>query len=375
MASIRPIRTEEDYAAALARFSDIFQAPSGTPDGDERDIWADLIERYEDEHHPNPPVSAVAAIEFMMDQRGMTRRDLIPFIGSASKASEVLSGKRDITMAMARALHKHLGIPADVLLQDPHASLDNELDLEWERFPLKSISEWLGLKDTRNLKDRAEEIVSALMERAGGPQVATTALFRKNDLTRVNAKANPYALTAWCWQVMAQANESPPSAEYRADTVTPDFLREVARMSRFGDGPQLAREILAELGVALQIVPHLPRTYLDGAAMWVDGDRPVIGLTIRYDRIDNFWFTLLHELAHLGRHLDGDESTVFYDDLSLRGPRTEAPAIEDVEIEADTWAEDALVPPSDDWESSLFYEVLSPIEVMELAQKYEVTRR
>ena len=370
---LKPIRNDSDLNEALARIEKIFDAEEGTPEDNELAILLDLVERYEDIHYPIDAPTPIAAIEFMMDQRGLTRRDLIPFIGSASKVSEVLSGKRDITMAMARALHKHLGIPADVLLQDPSVSFDEDaLKLDWKRFPLKPISEWLGLENARHLKDRAEEIVRALMDRAGGPQVARTALFRKNGLTRINAKTDDYALGAWCWLVMAQANEGPPSTEYHAGTVNPEFLREVAKVSRFGDGPRLARDVLAEVGVALQIVPHLPRTYLDGAAMWVDGSRPVIGLTLRYDRIDNFWFTLLHELAHLGRHLDGDESTVFYDDLSLRGPRRETTAVEDVETEADTWAEDALVPPSDDWEMSLFHEVLSPMEVMELAQKYEV---
>ena len=370
---LRPIRNDNDLDEALARIEEIFDAEEGTPEDNELAILLDLVERYEDIHHPIPAPTPIAAIEFMMDQRGLTRRDLIPFIGSASKVSEVLSGKRDITMAMARALHKHLGIPAEVLLQGPSVSFDNEeLDLDWKRFPLKAIAEWAGMKDTRNLKDRAEEIVRASMNRAGGQQAAATALFRKNDLTRVNAKADRYALTAWCWQVMAQANEALPSAEYRADTVTPEFLREVAKVSRFGDGPRLARDVLAGLGVALQIVPHLPRTYLDGAAMWVDGDRPVIGLTLRYDRIDNFWFTLLHELAHLGRHLDGDESTVFYDDLSLRGPKTKIAAVEDVETEADKWAEDALWPSNDDWESSLRFDNLAPMEIIELGQKYEV---
>ena len=370
---LKPIRNDSDLNEALARIEKIFDAEEGTPEDNELAILLDLVERYEDIHYPIDAPTPIAAIEFMMDQRGLTRRDLIPFIGSASKVSEVLSGKRDITMAMARALHKHLGIPAEVLLQDPSVSFDNEqLDLDWKRFPLKAIAEWVGMRKTRNLRDRAEEIVRALMDRAGGPQVARTALFRKNGLTRINAKTDDYALGAWCWLVMAQANEGPPSTEYHAGTVNPEFLREVAKVSRFGDGPRLARDVLAEVGVALQIVPHLPRTYLDGAAMWVDGSRPVIGLTLRYDRIDNFWFTLLHELVHLGRHLDGDESTVFYDDLSLRGPRRETTAVEDVETEADTWAEDALVPPSDDWEMSLFHEVLSPMEVMELAQKYEV---
>ena len=374
MAGVRPIRTEEDYQAALARLSDIFQAPIGTPEGDERDVLADLIEHYEDVHYPIGLPTAIGAIEFVMDQRSMTRRDLIPLIGTASKVSEVLSRKRDITMAMARALHKHLGIPADVLLQDPSVSFDkNELDLDWKRFPLKAMAEWAGMKKTGNLKDRAEEIVRGLMERSGAPQVATTALFRKNDLTRVNAKADPYALTAWCWQAMAQANESPPQAEFREFEDWNGVLREVARMSRFSEGPRLARDVLAEVGIALQIVEHLPRTYLDGAAMRLVDGRPVIGLTLRYDRIDNFWFTLLHELAHVAYHLDGDDGAdIFIDDLSLRGPRTETQPAEDVEIAADKWAEDALWPPSDDWESSLMFDNLTPMEVIELAQKYEV---
>ena len=371
---IRPIRTDEDLDAALKRIDEIFHAEEGSPEDDELDILLTLVERYEDEHYPIGPPTAIGAIEFALDQRGMTRRDLIPLIGSASKVSEVLSGKRDITMAMARALHKHLHIPADVLLQDPSVSFDNdELNLDWGRFPLKAIAEWAGMPSARNLKDHAEEIVRGLMDRAGGPQVATTVLFRKNDLTRVNAKADRYALTAWCWQVMAQANESPPPAEYTSGSVTPDFLREIASLSRFGDGPRLAQQTLAENGIALQVLSHLPKTHLDGASMRLADGRPVIGLTLRYDRIDNFWFTLLHELAHVAYHLDGDGGTdIFVDDLSLRGPRAETQLAGDVETAADKWAEDALWPPSDDWESSLMFDTLTPMEVIELAQKYEV---
>ena len=374
MVSVRPIRTEEDYQAALARLSDVFQAPIGTPEGDERDVLADLIEHYEDEHYPIGLPTAIGAIEFVMDQRDMTRRDLIPFIGSASKVSEVLSGKRDITMAMARALHKHLGIPADVLLQDPSVSFDeNEPELDWKRFPLKAIAGWAGLENARNLKDQAEEIVSGLMDRSGAPQVAMSALFRKNDLTRVNAKADPYALTAWCWQVMAQANESPPDAEFREFEDWTEACRAVARVSRYAEGPRLAKDVLAAFGIALEIVPHLPRTYLDGASMLLPDGRPVIGLTLRYDRIDNFWFTLLHELAHVALHLNDDsESPIFIDDLSLRGPRMDTQATEDVEIEADLWAEDALIPLANEEEELLLQEAWSPIDIIELAQKYAV---
>lgn len=119
MVNVNPIRTEADYDVALTRLALVFQAEEGTPEGDERDILVDLIELYEDKHYPiGPPTDPIAAIEFEMERRGLERRDLVPLIGSDRKVSEVLSGKRDITMPMARALHRHLDIPAETLLQE-----------------------------------------------------------------------------------------------------------------------------------------------------------------------------------------------------------------------------------------------------------------
>lgn len=122
MVAVHPIRTEEDYEAALARVDDIFEAQPGTSEGDELDVLTDLIIVYEDKHYPIGPPSLLEAIEFCMEQRGLTRDDLVPLIGSRQKVAEVLSGRRDITMPMARALHKQLGIPAESLLQGPSAS-------------------------------------------------------------------------------------------------------------------------------------------------------------------------------------------------------------------------------------------------------------
>ena len=113
----KPIRTEADYAAALARVDELMEAEPGTPEGEELDVLVDLVELYESKHVPMEPPSPLAALEFRMDQAGLTPRDLVPYIGSRAKVSEVLSGKRAITMPMARALHRHLGIPADVLAQ------------------------------------------------------------------------------------------------------------------------------------------------------------------------------------------------------------------------------------------------------------------
>ena len=111
----------------MTRISELMGAEPGGPEGDELDILADLVERYEDKHAPIGHPSPVAAIEFRMEQAGLRPRDLVPFIGSRAKVSEVLSGKRAITVPMARTLHEHLGIPADVLLREPDVDLDDPL--------------------------------------------------------------------------------------------------------------------------------------------------------------------------------------------------------------------------------------------------------
>ena len=123
MAKVTQILSEEDYDHALTRMNEIFQAEIGTPEGDERDALFDLIEEYENEHYPIDPPSVIGAIEFYMDQQGLTEDDLIPLIGSRQKVAEVLSGKRDITMSMAQALHKRLGISAETLLQETTTSV------------------------------------------------------------------------------------------------------------------------------------------------------------------------------------------------------------------------------------------------------------
>ena len=116
--AIKPIRTKKDYESALSRIEELMGATPGSRESDELMILADLVEHYENKHEPMGYPSAVAAIEFRMEQGQLTPRDLIPFIGSRAKVSEVLSGKRAITMPMARALHEHLGIPAEVLLRE-----------------------------------------------------------------------------------------------------------------------------------------------------------------------------------------------------------------------------------------------------------------
>lgn len=368
--NIKPIRSEQDYEAALARIDALMDAEPGTVEFDELDILADLVEAYENKHEPMGYPSPIAAIEFRMEQANLSPRDLIPFIGSRAKVSEVLSGKRAITMPMARALHEHLAIPAEVLLHKSSDHGDQPLaNLEWSRFPLLAMAKLGWIPKGRDLVRNAEAIIQGLIERAGGQNVAGAVLYKKNDHLRANAKMDAYALNAWCWQVLAQANAAKPKAKYKRGTVTLEFLKTLARLSRAADGPRQSKALLAKHGIPLVIVPHLPKTYLDGAALRLGDGRPVIGLTLRYDRIDNFWFCLLHELAHVGRHLDHDMGDAFIDDLSLRDADTGRE--DSKERQADEWAEEALIPQTT-WEGSAVRENPSPMAVMHLAHALEI---
>ena len=114
---IRPIRTKADYRAALKEVDRLWEADPGTPEGDRVDVLVTLIEAYEAKHHPIPAPDPIAAIEFMMEQKGLTRRDLEPAIGSRGRVSEVLTRKRPLTLPMVRALSTLLEIPTEVLVQ------------------------------------------------------------------------------------------------------------------------------------------------------------------------------------------------------------------------------------------------------------------
>ncbi len=116
--TIKPIRTEDDYDAALKELDRLIDARPGTPEYDQLEVLSILIEAYETEHYPIPLPAPIAAIEFHMERLGLTRKDLEPYIGSRARVSEILNRKRHLTLNMIRNLEKGLGIPAGVLIQE-----------------------------------------------------------------------------------------------------------------------------------------------------------------------------------------------------------------------------------------------------------------
>ena len=130
MISPKVIKTEEEYNAILNRIEEIFDSKPGTPEFDELELLTKLVEIYEDEKYPMDLPSPVAAIKFRMEQQGLKNKDLIPYIGSKSKVSEVLSGKRALSLNMIRKLHEGLGIPAEVLIQEAGKELPDSSIME-----------------------------------------------------------------------------------------------------------------------------------------------------------------------------------------------------------------------------------------------------
>ena len=114
---IKPIKTEQDYNEALERLEVIFDAKPGTTEGDELEILGILIDRFEQQHFPIDLPDPIEAIKFRMEQLGYSQNDLADVIGLKSRASEVLSRKRKLSLAMIRSLHDKLNIPTEVLIQ------------------------------------------------------------------------------------------------------------------------------------------------------------------------------------------------------------------------------------------------------------------
>jgi HTH-type transcriptional regulator / antitoxin HigA len=113
---IRPIKTKQDYNSALNRIEELWGAKKDTLEGDEFDLLVTLVESYEMKHYPIAPPDPVDAIKFRMEQMGMTKADMVKYLGSQSRVSEILNRKRGLTLGMIKSLYKGLKIPAEILL-------------------------------------------------------------------------------------------------------------------------------------------------------------------------------------------------------------------------------------------------------------------
>jgi HTH-type transcriptional regulator/antitoxin HigA len=337
---IRVLKTESDRAAAVARLSALMDkdpAP-GCAEEAELELLALVIQSYEQNHFPPTPPDPIEAILFRMDQQRLAQKDLVPYIGSLSKVSEVLGRKRPLSLSMIRRLHDGLGIPAEVLIGESY-DLTVEAHVDYTKFPFSEMQERGLFGETKRnatyLKEYAEELVSGFfkgMSGLGGQPIKLRATLHQGGTRTMDENA----LMVWQACVLRKARGLTLKGKYQKGTITQQWLRDLVRLSSFDSGPLLAQEYLSNYGIALVFEQHFDKTYLDGAAM-LDGEVPIVGLTLRHDRIDNFWFALLHELIHVQRHLTPD-TPCFADNLDDK-TRTS-----DQEQEADREAGEALIP-------------------------------
>lgn len=333
------IKNEAEYEAALAYVAQLMDAAPGSPEEAELELFALLVEQYEQERYPIALPDPVDAILFRMEQQDLTRKDLAKYIGSLGKVSEVLNRKRPLSLTMMRALHEGLGIPAEVLLQAPGGRLPQEHKLTEfpfaEMFHKGYFGEWTGT--LRSARTYSEELLGRLLRpfESRAPQL----VYCRHGVKEIN----PKALLAWQARALALA-ETSTVEEFAVEAVDERFFSKLVRASYHAEGPRLVPDLLARRGIHFVLLGHLEQTYLDGACFMTDAGRPVVGLTLRFDRLDNFWFTLIHELAHVKLHLHSG-GPGFFDDTE----HGVCPEDDPVEQEADAFTRNALIPDAE-WE-------------------------
>lgn len=313
---VKVIKTQRDYDASVVRLSALMdeEIALGSSKEAELELLALVIESFERSKVEPVAPDPIEAILFRMDQLGLKKVDMVPYMGSLPKVSEVLARKRPLNLAMIRKLHQGLGIPADVLLAatDDAVDLSEGLPYDKDKFPIKEMFErgyFVGFRGTlQQARENTEELIRSFMlgiHLLPAQQTRLRAPMHQSG----SRLMDDYALLTWQFAVIKKSRKINFKSAYVKGSLTDERLKEVARLSRFEQGPRLAQEFLADLGIALVFENHFKKTYLDGAAM-VDGDRPVVALTLRHDRLDNFWFALLHELMHVKEHLGPDRSFI-----------------------------------------------------------------
>lgn len=330
---IRIIKTDEQYRKALeevGRLAEKDPVPEST-DGARLELLAKLVEDYEKDRFLFKKPDPIDAIVFRMEEKGLRQKDIADLLGGRNRASEVLSRKRPLTLPMIRALYEKLDIPPALLVREPTGKYEIEADFDEADIPLDLLQQrgWIEAGIT------AKQLLHRLLAPATSP-----VLLRHTQVFGGGTRTNHVRIQLWLARVREIADSRDYlRGRYRKDHLNLETLRYISRLSWMPDGPRLAVNFLAERGIALVIEPHLSPTRLDGAAMIGRNGAPVIGLTVREDRLDNFWFTLLHELVHAWKHLDPEKHRAIADE-NIERPAADT---EDIEREANELAAEILI--------------------------------
>ncbi len=331
------IKNNQDYEMALKHIESLMEEPESTAINEEIELFTSLVWLYEEKTFPVDLPDPIDAIVFVMDQKGLTRKDLIPILGSQGKVSEILNRKRPLSLSMIRKVHEELKIPAEILLKDTQQNQVPQRRFAYEDFPVSDMFKLGYFPDYQiisQVKEYFEEAMSTLFSRFGGktPQ----------PLYCKQSKGNPNLDVLLAWQAhILQKYGADEVDDFFLDALDDSFFNELLSFSMYPKGPLLVKDYLYAYGIRFVVEPHLPKTYVDGAAFASHDGKPLVVLSLRHDRVDNFWFTLLHELAHVVKHLyGGADDRAFFDDTSSNPKECESL----LEQEANDFAMEYLIP-------------------------------
>lgn len=271
--------------------------------------------------------------------RRLSQRELADRVGIKEQQVQRYEAQQYEGASLRRVLEVARALKIDTAFLNVDLS-PADSELEWNRFPTMVMYRrgWFeGLvANVAELKATGDEVVESYVKAALGRQVA---ILHRRSL-RSGSKEDPYALFAWECRILHLAKRIRVE-DYRPQAINADWLDRLRKLSVTTDRLSEVGRLMARSGIALVIEPHLPGTRLDGAAFLPRGNPPVIGLTLRYDRLDNFWFVLFHELMHVLHHLrPGKIESIFDDDI-------EDDTADKLELEADALASDALIAPEE----------------------------
>ena len=299
---------------------------------------------------------------------GRTQTDLAGELGVKPQQVQRYESSQYHSASLARLIEisKILGVHVESLFdldeksKGGEYSWKNEDAFDWRRLPAPEMISrgWFDVEPDQN----TIPALKAYFRRAANPFFAQT--FHRTKV-RSGGSLNEYALLAWQVRVLELAREAVEKKNIPRFVWDERWVKDLLPLTRLDDGPQRVVEVLAEHGIVLITEDNLSQTYLDGAAMLNDDDRPVIGLTLRYDSLDRFWFVLFHELGHVFHHLVNLARYDFLDDDEVEsGDRFEK--------EADDFAVKYLLP-SEVWEQCSSRNAVSEEAVREDAEKFNLS--
>lgn len=285
-----------------------------------------------EEIRPFRPVSPGEILQDELDARGWTQIEFAEILGKPIQTvNEILSAKKSITAETALLIAQALGtspemwmrLEADYRIQklSNESEGDNFAKRKGQLYSIAPVREmkalgWIKCSRTRgrltpSMIDEIESRLCQFFEVEQLKDIETnsfSAHFRKSNTESSTAPS----IRAWLQKVRLEALQMP--AKKFDQTQLKDKISDIVKLSATsGKILPKVRAFLHDLGVTLVSLKHLSKTRLDGAAFWIGEDRPVIGVTHRINRVDNFWFTLMHELAHLILH-GSDKNAIFFDE-------------------------------------------------------------